>query len=128
MMLAPTRCPVRNKLSSRASRPLTLGRVVRALVAVTIFLACPAASFAHPMGNFSISHYAGIRIQDGYLELDYILDEAEIPTFQEMQRTGLVPNPGHPSVVSYLSDEAAAFKTGLRLELDGHPLTAETGS
>ena len=119
---------MRSEVSSRATRPLTRGRVVRALVAVTIFLACSAASFAHPMGNFSISHYAGIRIQDGYLELDYILDEAEIPTFQEMQRTGLVANASDPSVVSYLSDEAAAFKTGLRLELDGSPLTLETVS
>jgi ABC-type nickel/cobalt efflux system permease component RcnA len=119
---------MRNKVSSRVSRPLTIGRVVRALGAVTVFLSCSAVSFAHPMGNFSISHYAGIRIQEGYLELHYILDEAEIPTFQEMQRTGLVPNPGDPSVVSYLSDQAEAFKTGLRLELDGNPLTLETVS
>jgi ABC-type nickel/cobalt efflux system permease component RcnA len=119
---------VRDKLSSRATRPLTLGHLVRAVVAVTVFLACPAVSSAHPMGNFSISHYAAISVQDGYLELHYILDEAEIPTFQEMQRTGLVANASDPSVVSYLSDEAAAFKTGLRLELDGSPLTLETVS
>ncbi len=60
-------------------------------------LACAASSFAHPMGNFSISHYAGIRIERGYIELRYILDEAEIPTFQEMQRAGIVPKVGDPS-------------------------------
>ena len=114
MMRTTARWPVRNKASSRVSRPLTLGRVICALGAVTVFLSCSAVSFAHPMGNFSISHYAGIRIQEGYLELHYILDEAEIPTFQEMQRTGLVPNASDPSVVNYLSDQAEALKTGLR--------------
>jgi ABC-type nickel/cobalt efflux system permease component RcnA len=80
------------------------------------------------MGNFSISHYAGIRIQSGYVELRYIVDEAEIPTFQEVQRTGLVPDPGDPNVANYLRDEAEAFKAGLRLELDGRLLTLETVS
>jgi nickel/cobalt exporter len=80
------------------------------------------------MGNFSVSHYSGIRIQDGYVEVRYILDEAEIPTFQEMQRTGLVPNASDPSTLAYLTDEAELFKNGLRLELDGNALVLETVS
>ena len=46
----------------------------------------PLPSSAHPMGNFSISHYAGIRVEPDYIELRYLIDMAEIPTFQEMQQ------------------------------------------
>jgi len=89
-------------------------------------LSCAASSFAHPMGNFSISHYAGIRLDRGYIEIRYILDEAEIPTFQEIQRTGIVPRQRDPSLPAYLADQADAMKAGLRLELDGRPVTLET--
>ena len=53
------------------------------------------------MGNFSISHYTGIRVEPTYIEFRYIIDMAEIPTYQEMQDTGIVPKegsrPGHVS-------------------------------
>ena len=61
------------------------------------------AVLAHPMGNFSISHFAGIRIEAGSVDLRYILDLAEIPTFQEMQAAGIVPTPDDPRVVAYLA-------------------------
>jgi len=40
---------------------------------------------AHPMGNFSISHYSRLEyIKDGIL-LTHIVDMAEIPSYQEME-------------------------------------------
>jgi nickel/cobalt transporter (NicO) family protein len=40
---------------------------------------------AHPMGNFSISHYSRFEyIKDGIV-LNHILDMAEIPSYQEME-------------------------------------------
>jgi len=77
---------------------------------------------AHPMGNFSISHYAGIRIGRTFVELCYILDMAEIPTFQEMQQTGIKPQANDPELETYLAGKAEALKLGLALELDGQPL------
>lgn len=41
---------------------------------------------AHPLGNFTINHYAGLRIGPSAVNVDYVLDMAEIPTFQERQR------------------------------------------
>ena len=38
---------------------------------------------AHPMGNFSISHYSKLTANPWNLDLLYIIDTAEIPTFQE---------------------------------------------
>jgi ABC-type nickel/cobalt efflux system permease component RcnA len=40
------------------------------------------AAMAHPMGNFSINHYSRLHFRQSGLELTYVLDLAEIPTFQ----------------------------------------------
>ena len=37
---------------------------------------------AHPLGNFTINHYAGIRVEPDRILLDVVIDQAEIPTFQ----------------------------------------------
>jgi ABC-type nickel/cobalt efflux system permease component RcnA len=74
------------------------------------------------MGNFSISHYAGIRIDPAFVELRYILDMAEIPTFQEMQQTGIRPQANSPELDAYLERKAEALRKGLVLELDGQAL------
>jgi nickel/cobalt transporter (NicO) family protein len=41
---------------------------------------------AHPLGNFSINHLSQVRISQDRAEVHYILDQAEIPTFQETRR------------------------------------------
>jgi len=39
---------------------------------------------AHPMGNFSVNHYSRLYFKSDSIELTYVLDLAEIPTFQLM--------------------------------------------
>ena len=39
------------------------------------------------MGNFSISHYAAIRVEPDAVRLRYLVDLAEIPTFQALQES-----------------------------------------
>ncbi len=51
--------------------------------AIHLLLAATALS-AHPMGNFSVNHYARLNFKSGGMELTYVLDLAEIPTFQLM--------------------------------------------
>ncbi len=87
-----------------------------------VVLALPAAVAAHPLGNFSISHYTAIRVGSDHVELRYLIDMAEIPTFQELQATGLVPEAGHPTIAPYLARRAAALSDGLRLEVNGQRL------
>ena len=43
--------------------------------------------FAHPMGNFSISHYARINASSTAISIHAVLDYAEIPTFQMFPET-----------------------------------------
>jgi len=46
------------------------------------FIAAALAVTAHPMGNFSVNHYSRLHLQATGVELTYVLDLAEIPTFQ----------------------------------------------
>jgi nickel/cobalt transporter (NicO) family protein len=42
-----------------------------------------AAAEAHPLGNFSVNHLSVVRISDDRVDVRYVLDQAEIPTFRE---------------------------------------------
>jgi nickel/cobalt transporter (NicO) family protein len=54
-----------------------------ALGALGAVAALPGAAWAHPLGNFSLNHLAVVSVARERLEVRYVLDEAEIPTFQE---------------------------------------------
>src|ERR1700719_4571614 len=104
-------------------------RIVRYFLAAAAALALlPDPSLAHPMGNFSISHYAGITIEGRFVEVRYFIDMAEIPTFQEMQQNNIVAESADLRVRSYLLSQAEAFKMNLLLTLNGQPLSLETTS
>jgi nickel/cobalt transporter (NicO) family protein len=47
---------------------------------------------AHPMGNFSVSHFTRFDVQKKSVNVTYILDLAEIPTYQLMRDWNLDPS------------------------------------
>jgi ABC-type nickel/cobalt efflux system permease component RcnA len=63
---------------------IRLGGTPGALVALCLLW--PQAAGAHPLGNFTINHYSLLRFTDGGVRIAYILDHAEVPTFQQMQQ------------------------------------------
>ena len=52
-------------------------------ILVVAFAALAAPAGAHPLGNFSMNHIAEVSVSDGRVDVRYVLDQAEIPTFQE---------------------------------------------
>ena len=82
------------------------------------------AAFAHPMGNFSINHYSGIEVSAQQIHVRYILDLAEIPTFQEMQVLDSDHNGqiGQTEKERYLPDKIQALAAGLTLMANNHRL------
>src|SRR5262249_37292618 len=82
-------------------------------------LLTPHPGAAHPLGNFTISHYANLRFVPQAIELHYLVDMAEIPTFQEVQATGIVPEAGHPGLQAYLDQKSQALQRGLLLAVNG---------
>jgi nickel/cobalt transporter (NicO) family protein len=52
------------------------------LVAVGTALLAPAVATAHPLGNFTINRFSRVEVSGHRLYVRYVLDMAEIPTFQ----------------------------------------------
>ena len=66
-------------------------RLVVIFVAFAIALAIVASATAHPLGNFTVNRYGRIEPSGARLYVLYVLDMAEIPTFQaraEVQSKG----------------------------------------
>jgi len=56
------------------------------LAVVLVALVAPASALAHPLGNFTVNHFASVEVSGDSLYVRYVLDLAEIPTFQEGER------------------------------------------
>ena len=56
------------------------------LAAALTVLTAPAVAAAHPLGNFTVNRYSGIEVAGSRVYVNYILDMAEVPAFQERQR------------------------------------------
>ena len=79
------------------------------------------------MGNFSISHYSKLTANPWNLDLLYIIDIAEIPTFQEKRE---IDQDGDGNISSadkqrYLVRKAEEFLEGLRLSVNGTRMRLE---
>ena len=91
------------------------------LLAFACLFATPA-SFAHPMGNFSVNHYSKISLERGGIKVRYIIDLAEIPTYQELQQGNIPAKAGEPAVTAFLAARGEALRRGLSLTVDGKRL------
>jgi len=94
-------------------------RINRSALVLGIGLSLAATCLAHPMGNFSINHYSKIRIERRSVEIRYLIDMAEIPTFQETRQFEVTPTAGDPNASRYLERQEQLLKEGLSLESDG---------
>jgi nickel/cobalt exporter len=62
---------------------------VRRLLVIAVFsaaLVAPVAAQAHPLGNFTINRFARVEVAGHRLYVRYVLDMAEIPTYQARQQ------------------------------------------
>jgi ABC-type nickel/cobalt efflux system permease component RcnA len=87
------------------------------------FLVAGAAVLAnaHPMGNFSVSHYVRFDVRPGGIDLTYVLDLAEIPTF-EMLQTWNVDAANRTAIQSHAAQQGREWLSGVSLTADGRPV------
>jgi nickel/cobalt exporter len=84
------------------------------LLVVTLgALAIPALAQAHPLGNFTINRYSRVEPSGNRIYVLYVLDMAEIPTFQAR---GRLASEGQTRYAAALS---ARIAKGLRLSING---------
>lgn len=96
------------------------------LTATTLLaLAAPAAVSAHPLGNFTINVYNGITVAAEWIDIDRVVDMAELPTVtarreMDADRDGV---PRDDEVAAWAERTCAAAPGELTLSLAGRPLT-----
>jgi nickel/cobalt exporter len=74
-------------------------------------------AFSHPLGNFTINHYARIMASSERAQIRYVVDLAEIPTFQEAKTIDQNSdgNLSSDELNSYLDRIAPGYIAALRL-------------
>ena len=94
-------------------------RCVLVALAVLFAGACaallPGSAAAHPLGNFTINRLDVIQVSEDRVDVRWILDQAEIPTFQER---------GRPRA-SVLAAKRAEALRALELRIDGRRVQLE---
>ena len=101
-------------------RLLALGAV--AVVALAVLVPAAPAS-AHPLGNFTVNEYSGLRVQPDRVLLDLVVDMAEIPTFQSRSDydTNGDGRTDPAEAAAYGSRTCAEQSARLKLQVDGAP-------
>jgi len=97
-----------------------LGKV-SALLLEGVLLA--GIAFAHPMGNLSVNHY--VRLEPGAkgLQVTYVLDLAELPTFELTQNWNVARDAGKDVLEAKARDQAREWVRQLSFTEDGKVLT-----
>ena len=100
------------------------------LAAITLVFGFVGQAAAHPLGNFSINHFARIEVGGERINIRYVIDMAEIPTFQEIQSLE-VDGQGRPTgaaLDAYLQRVAAEYATALLLTVNGTRVPLEVSA
>jgi len=100
---------------------------VLAVLAAALAVAGAAPAAAHPLGNFTVNSYSGLRVGPDRLVVDYVLDMAEIPAFQARQAIdgdwdGKVSD---AEAAGWRDRECPRLASGLRATVDGRPLSLQ---
>jgi ABC-type nickel/cobalt efflux system permease component RcnA len=100
------------------------------LIVAAISALLPAPAAAHPLGNFTVNRYSRVAVGAEQITLFYVLDMAEIPTFQELARIdadgdGVLSD---TEQADYAASASAALRDGLLLRIADEPLALHLGS
>ncbi len=91
------------------------------LQALLVGLVLAGCAAAHPMGNFSVSHYSRLDFKADGLRLTYVLDLAEIPTLELFQQWQ-IDGKDEGQLQQKAAAQAAAWLQNLSISVDGKQL------
>jgi nickel/cobalt exporter len=94
---------------------------MRALRPLTALLFSGIA-FAHPMGNLSVNHYARLEPGAKGVEVTYVLDLAEIPTFELTQTWNVAHDAARPVLDAKAAAQAREWVANLSFHEGGKAL------
>jgi ABC-type nickel/cobalt efflux system permease component RcnA len=93
-----------------------------AMLGLVFVCLCAARAAAHPLGNFTINHLAGVTLAGHQVRVHYVLDIAEIPAFQIMHAGG---DWDAPRMRSWARDEAKLVLDGFSIRANGDALSLQ---
>lgn len=104
----------------------------RSLLCMIFFMGClfiiPTTHVAaHPLGNFTVNRYSRLDVAASSIQILYIVDMAEIPTFQEHSQID-TDNDGTLSSAEqnhYLTSQITQIRENLHLHVGAHALSLE---
>lgn len=97
--------------------------VLLAASALLPAFARPEPAAAHPLGNFTVNRYARIELYRDAVDVHYVLDFAEIPTFQLLETIDRDGNGATPEeLAAYAAEVARTLPRNFDLALAGRRL------
>jgi len=90
---------------------------------IALLAAAAAGLQAHPMGNFSVNHYARIEPGAPGVKILYVLDLAEIPTFELLQKWNLGDGAAREQIGRAARIQAQAWIGNLAISVNGRSVT-----
>jgi nickel/cobalt exporter len=88
-------------------------------------LLLPVALAAHPMGNFSVNHYTRIALGARDADLLYVLDLAEIPTFEIMKQWKLERSSPRADLDRAAAGQAREWLKHLTITINGRDVAPQ---
>ncbi|HEX6473675.1 MAG TPA: nickel transporter, partial [Candidatus Limnocylindria bacterium] len=91
------------------------------LLAIAALPALAAVTSAHPLGNFTVNHYARVTPSAEAVAVHWVLDMAEIPAFSEIRAmdTDHDGTTGPDEEAAWMDANVPRFIAGLALSVDG---------
>src|SRR5215472_14820842 len=88
-------------------------------------IALATALDAHPMGNFSVNHYTRIAVGPRGADLLYVLDLAEIPTFEMLQQWKLERTSPREELERKAAAQAREWTSHLKITVSGRDVAPQ---
>lgn len=94
------------------------------LTTLAALLALPMIALAHPLGNFTINQYLAVHVEPDLVELDFIVDRAEIPASQVLGGAEFIDreNPTRSELTSFAQAECEVVASDLAIAIDNRPV------
>ncbi|MGZ8579204.1 MAG: hypothetical protein ACXWWX_06710, partial [Actinomycetota bacterium] len=99
--------------------------VTLAALTLGLVIVAPSAAHAHPLGNFTVNRYSGLQVLPGQIRVEYVIDMAEIPAFQELPAIDADADGSASAseLSAWASVQAQQLLAVLVLEVDGERLS-----
>src|SRR5262245_35887843 len=104
---------------------LLVGIIGMKLSRLMLSLTLGMTLMAHPMGNFSVSHYTRIAVGARGVDVLYVLDLAEIPTFEILRQWKLERSSPHAELERKAAEQARDWIHHLKVTANGRGVTPQ---